>query len=184
MHAFEPAPPPPKRHTALGVWTAIAALMLAPSLLVWIVRGTAFALRCAPGPALCHGMKLGGGLRDTLDLAWLASANPTWLVLLGIAASIAALFARRPLVAGLSALVLPLATLALPTIAVFVSTYDGCASNEGGVGSCALWGAQMGASFHAAATAPWLLYDIMPYSFAASIMLGLIGWMFCREREA
>jgi hypothetical protein len=38
-------------------------------------------------------------------------------------------------------------------------------------------------SFHYAARAPWLLYDVAPYAFAASIMLGLIGWMFCRERR-
>ncbi len=183
MHAFEPPPPPPKRHTALGIWTFLAAIFLAPSLLVWIVRGTAFALNCAPGTGLCHGIPLGGGLRDTLNLAWLLGTNPLLLVLLGIAAAIAALFARQPLLAALSALVLPLAALALPTLAVFATAYDGCAANEGGVGSCTLWGAHMGMSFHTAAMAPWLLYDIVPYSFAAAIMLGLIGLVFCRERQ-
>lgn len=184
MHSFEPAPPPPERHTALGVWTLIAAVLLGPSLLVWIVRAAAFGFQCAPGPGSCHGIPLGGGLRDTLNLAWLIGDNTTPVVLLGIAAAIAALFARRPLLAALSALVLPMATLVLPTMAVFTSTYDGCASNEAGVGSCTLWGAQMGMSFHRATLAPWLLYDVVPYAFAAAIMLGLIGWMFCREKRS
>lgn len=183
MHSFDEAPPP-RRHTAFRAYLSLAGLMLAPSLLVWIVRGTAFALHCTPGPAPCHGLTLGGGMRDTLDLAWLATSAPMLLVLLGIGAAIAALFARRPLIAGLSALVLPMAMLALPTMAVLVSTYEGCASNEAGAGDCTLWGAKMGMSFHTAAIAPWQLYDIVPYSFAAAIMLGLIGWMFCREKRA
>jgi hypothetical protein len=184
MHAFEPPPPPPKRHTALGIWALLAVVFLLPSLLVWVVRATALALACTPGPGLCHGIALGGGLRDTLNLAWLTGTNAGFLVLLGIAAAIAALFARRPLVAALSALVLPISALVLPTLAVFASSYNGCAVNEGGVGDCTLWGAQMGMSFHTAAMAPWLLYDIVPYAFAAAIMLGLIGWMFCREKAA
>lgn len=183
MHPFEPPPPPPERHAALRAWTLIAAVLLGPSLLVWLVRGAALGLQCAPGPGLCRGLPLGGGLRDTLELAWLIGDDTTLLVLLGIAAAIAALFARRPLLAALSALVLPMASLVLPTMAVFVSTYDGCASNEAGVGSCTLWGAQMGMSFHRAAMAPWLLYDVVPYAFAAAIMLGLIGWIFCREKR-
>ena len=184
MHLFEPPPPPPKRHTALGIWAFMAAVFLLPSLLVWIVRATALALACAPGPQPCHGIALGGGLRDTLNLAWLGGTNTSFLVLLGIAAAITALCARRPLMAALSALVLPICALVLPTLAVFASTYNGCAVNEGGVGDCRLWGAQMGMSFHTAAMAPWLLYDIVPYAFAAAIMLGLIGWMFCREKTA
>lgn len=184
MHVFEPPPPPPKRHRALGIWALIAAILLAPSLLVWIVRATALALQCTPGPLACHGMALGGGLRDTLNLAWALGTNSPLLIFLGIAAAIAALFARQPLLAAMSVLLLPIAALVLPTLAVFFSTYSGCAANEGGVGSCALWGADMGMTFHNAATAPWLLYDIVPYAFAAAIMLGLIGWVFCRERPA
>lgn len=183
MHAFEPSPAPPKRHAALGVWALIAAIFLGPSLLAWIVRASAFGLGCAPGPAECHGLALGGGFRDTLNLAWLIGTNTVFVVLLGVLAAITALCARRPLLAALSALVLPICALALPTLAVFVSRYHGCAVNEAGIGTCRLWGAQMGMSFHTAATAPWLLYDIVPYSFAAALMLGLIGWAFCRERQ-
>ena len=183
MHMFEPPPPPPKRHTALGVWALIAAALLAPSLLVWIVRATALALQCAPGPGACHGMALGGGLRDTLNLAWTLGTNSLLLIVLGIAAAIAALFARQPLLAAMSVLLLPIAALVLPTLAVFTTAYSGCAANEGGIGDCKLWGAEMGMAFHTAATAPWLLYNIVPYAFSVSIMLGLIGWMFCRERQ-
>lgn len=184
MHVFEPSPPPPKRHTALGVWVLIAAALLAPSVLVWIVRATALVLQCAPGPGACHGMALGGGLRDTLNLAWALGTNSLLLFLLGIAAAIAALFARQPLLAAMSVLLLPIAALVLPTLAVFATTSSGCAPNEGGVGECRLWGANMGTAFHTAAAAPWQLYDIVPYAFAAAIMLGLIGWMFCREQPA
>jgi hypothetical protein len=166
----------------LGAWALIAATLLAPSLLVWIVRATALALQCAPGPGACHGMALGGGLRDTLNLAWTLGTHSALLVFLGIAAAIAALFARQPLLAAMSVLLLPIAALVLPTLAVFVSAYSGCAANEGGIGDCRLWGAEMGMTFHNAAMAPWLLYDIVPYAFSAAIMLGLIGWMFCRER--
>lgn len=184
MHAFEPPPPPPERRAPLGVWALIVAAMLGPSVLVWLVRAAALGLQCAPGPAPCHGLPLGGGLRDTLNLAWLIGDQTSLLLLLGIAAAIAALFARRPLLAALSALVLPMAALVLPTLAVFISTYDGCAANEAGVGNCTLWGAQMGMSFHHAAAAPWLLYAVVPYAFAAAIMLGLVGWMFCREKRS
>ena len=183
MHVFESSPPPPKRHTAFTIWAVIVLAMIGPALLVWLVRGVAFAYRCAPGPALCHGIALGSGLHDTLDLAWLIGTDTPAVVLVGIAAAITALCAKKPLLGGLSAFVLPPATLMLPTMAVYVSTYDGCAANEAGVGSCLLWGAKMGMSFHNAAMAPWLLYEIMPYSVAAAVMLGLIGWAFCREKN-
>lgn len=183
MHSFEPPPPPPKRHTAIGIWAFIAAVMVGPSLLVWFVCAAAKGLGCTPGPAPCYGLALGGGLRDTLNLAWLIGTNTGALVLLGIAAAVAALCARRPMLAALSALVLPLMALGLPALAVSISTYNGCAANEAGIGSCHLWGAAMGMSFHRATLAPWQLYDVMPYSFAAAIMLGLIGWLFVREKR-
>lgn len=183
MHHFEPPPPPPKRHTAIGTWAFVTALMVGPSLLVWTVCAAAKGLGCTPGPLPCHGMALGGGLRDTLNLAWLIGTDASALVILGIVAAIAALCARRPLLAALSALMLPLAALGLPALAVDTSMYDGCAANEAGIGSCHLWGAAMGMSFHRAASAPWMLYDVVPYSFAAAIMLGLIGWLFVRKNR-
>jgi len=183
MHVFEAQPPPPKRHTAIAIWAVIVLATIGPALLAWLVRAVAFAYRCAPGAQPCHGIALGSGLHDTLDLAWFIGTDTLLIVLAGIAAAIAALCAKKPLLGGLSAFLLPLAALGLPTLAVYVSTYEGCAVNEAGVGSCLLWGGQMGMSFHNAAMAPWLLYEIMPYNFAAAVMLGLIGWAFCREKN-
>ncbi len=181
MHAFEASSPPPKRRTAITIWAVVVLATIGPALLAWVVRTVAFAYRCAPSTQPCHGIPLGAGLRDTLDLAWAVGFNTLPIVLAGIVAAIAALCAKRPLLGGMSAFALPLAALGLPTLAVYVSTYDGCAVNEAGVGSCLLWGAPMGMSFHNAAMAPWLLYEIMPYSVAAAVMLGLIGWAFCRR---
>ena len=136
---------------------------------------------CA-GPGLCHGIALGGGLRDTLHLAWFAGTDTTITLAIAFAAAIAALIARRPLLAGLSLLILPIIGLVLPVLAVFFSSYDGCEVNEAGVGSCVLWGAHMGTAFHTAAVAPWLIYAIVPYSFALALMVGVIGFLFFRRR--
>lgn len=172
--------PSPKHSVVLCVWGLCAAVLLGPSVLVWFVRGTALAMGCAPGPALCHGMELGGGLRDTLDLAWLIGENALFALALAFAAAVLALTLRRPLLAALSPLVLPLAALAFPTLAVFASTYSGCQVNEDGIGDCALWGAHMGMTFHHAAQASATLYDIVPYSFALALMVGFIGFLFFR----
>jgi len=180
MHHFDPPPPPPKRTNAKTFWCLCAVLLVAPSLLVWFVRGVGFAFRCAPGPALCHGFTLGGGLRDALDLAWLIGANPSTAVFIAFAGAVAALIARRPLTAGLSLLLLPIAAIMLPTLAVWASKYDGCQINEAGVGDCTLWGAQMGMAFHQAARTYDLIYGIAPYSFALALMVGVIGFLFFR----
>src|ERR1700679_1012932 len=183
MHHFDPPPPPPKRSGATGFLCACVAVLLAPSALVWLVRGIGFALSCAPGPGACHGMALGGGLRDALDLAWLLGANPLAAIFIALAAAITALAARRPLSAGLSLLVLPIAALLLPTAAVWMSTYPGCQVNDAGVGDCTLWGAQMGMAFHQAARTTGLIYDIAPYTFALALMVGAIGFLFFRPEE-
>ena len=185
MHAFEDdeAPPPPPRHTALTIWGVCAAILLVPSVLVWSVRLTAMALQCAPAAGLCHGLPLGAGLRDTLGLAWLVGTDTFAAVVLALIASIAALIDRRPLLAALSLLLLPVAALVLPTLAVYISTYDGCQVNEAGVGTCMLWGASMGMSFHHADSVPWLIYGCVPYSFALSLMIGAIGFLFFRPKN-
>jgi hypothetical protein len=181
MHHFDPPPPPPKRHGAIGVWLACTALLLAPSLLVWIVRGVAMAAQCVPGPDLCRGMTLGGGLRDTLDLSWILGSDMLLLVLISLVAAVAALCARRPLLAGLSLLLLPIAAVLLPIFAVSFSRFDGCQVNESGVGDCVLWGAHMGMSMHQAAIANGALLDMAPYSIALALMVGAIGFLFFRE---
>ncbi len=183
MHHFDPPPPPPPRHRELTVWLICAIILIVPSLLVLSVRGTALALHCAPGPQLCNGMALGGGLRDALDLAWFV-ANDT-LVSIGIAliAALAALKARRPLMAALTMLILPVAALVLPWAAVFTSLHPDCAPNEDGVGECVLWGAKMGMSVHNAARAESLVFSMVAYTFALALMIGVIGLLFFRPRR-
>ena len=154
------------KHAALTIWGVCVALLLGPSLLVWIVRGAAFAVQCEPGPELCHGMMLGGGLRDALMLAWGISTNVFFLIAVSIAAT----------------LLLPILAPVLPMLAVVSSRYDDCSVNSDGIGDCTLWGAQMGMSFHTAASVPDILYALTPFSFALTLMLGLLGWFFARPR--
>jgi hypothetical protein len=169
---------------ALCVWCVCAALLLGPSILVWIVRLAAMAGSCGPGPGLCRGMSLGGGLRDTLSLSWVVGSNTFLALVIALAAAVAALSKRRPLLAALSLLLMPIAAVALPTLAVIASTYSGCQVNEDGIGDCMLWGAKMGMSFHEAAVASSALYDTVPYSFALALMVGALGFVFFRPKEA
>jgi len=60
--------------------------------------------------------------------------------------------------------------------------YPGCTVSEAGIGSCVLWGAEMGASFHAAAGVQWQIYSFVPYSFSIALMLGIIGLFLMRTR--
>jgi hypothetical protein len=172
-----------KSNMPLKIWAACVGFLLGPSILVWIVRAVAMAARCAPGPQLCHGIALGGGLRDSLNLAWTIGGNSTFLITIALVATIAGLMARRPLLAAITLLLLPLAVLMLPMAAVYSAKYTGCYVNESGIGDCALWGAQMGMSFHAAADVSWQIYGFAPYSFALALMLGLLGWFFVRPRS-
>jgi hypothetical protein len=171
-----------RRHTARNIWLACVVILLGPSLLVWILRGAALAAQCAPGPDLCHGMPLGGGLRDALMLAWVVGTNMMLLVGLSLAASIAALFTRRPLLAASTLLLLPLAAPLLPMAAVYSAMYQDCAVSESGIGDCTLWGSQMGMSFHTAAGINWMVYGFVPYTFAMALMIGAIGWFVTRPR--
>jgi hypothetical protein len=172
----------PRGNTALKLWAACCAALLGPSLLVWIVRSVALAAQCAPGPDLCHGMELGGGLRDALSLAWSVGTNMFVLFSLALTAAVAALVARHPFLAASSLLLLPLAALILPMGAVFSATYPDCPVSEAGIGDCRLWGAQMGMSFHFAASVPWTIYGFAPYSFSLALMLGAIGWFLLHAR--
>ncbi|MBV8976943.1 MAG: hypothetical protein JO261_10100 [Alphaproteobacteria bacterium] len=164
------------------VWMLCVALLLGPALLVWIVRGVGYAVHCAPGPELCHGMMLGGGLHDALMLAWVVATNVVPMLLLSLVAAIACFAARRPLLGTLSVLLLPLLTPVLPMLAVFVTRYDGCEINPDGIGTCVLWGARMGRSFHTAATIPDMIYGYVPYSFALALVVSLIGWFLVRPK--
>lgn len=184
MQSFDDAPAAPRMPYALCLWGLCAALLVGPSVLVWVVRLSALAAGCGPGPRACHGMILGGGLRDTLALSWLLGSNCFLALIFALAAAVAALSVRRPLLAAMGLLLMPIAAVALPTLAVFVSTYDGCEVNEDGIGDCLLWGAKMGMSFHEAAAASSALYDTVPYSFALALMVGAIGFVFFRPKDA
>lgn len=179
---FETDQPVREPRIAMRVWLLCAAILIGPSILVWTIRGIALAFSCMPGTGTCHGFDLGGALRLALNAAWFVGDNTFVALMIGFAASIAALFARRPLLAGLSVLLLPLGALMLPKYAVALSTYNGCPVNDAGVGDCLLWGSHMGMSFHRAALVPGLIYDVFPYSFALAMMVGVIGFIFCRRR--
>jgi len=79
-------------------------------------------------------------------------------------------------------LLLPLLAPVLPMLAVYVSRYEGCQINPDGIGTCILWGARMGRSFHTAATVPDMIYGYVPYSFALALMISLLGWFLVRPK--
>ena len=164
------------------MWCLCATLLLGPSVLVWLVRLSALAMGCEPGPDLCRTMAVGGGLRDALELAWLLGSHALVSFAIACVAGVVALRQHRPLMASLSVMILPLAALALPTLAVHTALYSGCEANEAGVGDCLLWGAQMGMSFHRAAIAPWIVYAAVPYCFALALLFGAVGLLFFRSR--
>jgi hypothetical protein len=181
----EPEASPKYWNVPLLIWSVCASALLLPSFMVWLVRGLAYANHCVPGPALCQGwLRFGGGLRDTLGLAWALSTNELALVGMAFIASLAALFSRKPLLAAASLLLFPIAALVLPLIAVLTSTYPGCGINEAGIGSCMLWGADQGMSFHQSASVQGAIYSFAPYTFALSLMIGILGWFFARPHHA
>lgn len=171
-----------KQPVALIVWALCIAVLLGPAALVWIVRGVGFAAQCAPGPELCRGIMLGGGLRDALSLAWGVGTDVLLMIVLALIASVACFAARRPLAGAVCLVLLPIVTPVLPMLAVFVSRYDGCEINPDGIGTCVLWGAKMGRSFHTAATIPDMIYGFVPYSFALALMASLLGWFLARPK--
>lgn len=184
MRAFEDPPPPKENQLAFRIWLICTAALLVPSAIVWIVRGIAFALHCAPGPGVCGHLPLGMVLHHALNIAWFLPMQPFIAVAIGLLASLAAMLSRRPLLAALSMLVLPGASLALPTLAVYFSMYPGCAVSETGIGDCVLWGSRMGMTFHKAAIAPASIDDFVPYVFALAVMVGIIAFSFFRPRTA
>lgn len=171
-----------KPPVALIVFVLCLTILLGPSLLVWVIRGVGFTAQCAPGPGLCHGMMLGGGLRDALSLAWGVGTDILLVLVLTTIIAVACFAARRPVSGVLCLLLLPVLPSLLPMLAVFVSRFDGCEISPDGVGDCTLWGAHMGRSFHIAATVPDMIYGFVPYSFALALMIGLVGWFLARPK--
>jgi hypothetical protein len=169
------------RRTGRNAFMACAGLLLGPSLLAWSVRGVAAAAQCAPGADPCRGVALGGMFRDALALAWAVGIN-TWLLLgIGVAAAIAAMFMRRPILGAGAMLFGPLLALILPMAAMYSAAHPGCEVNEAG-SACVLWGAQIGEAMHAAASVPGEIYGFAPLSFALALMLGVLGWFVARKR--
>lgn len=183
MHHFDPPPPPPPRRREIAAWLVCVALLVVPSVLVWFVRGAAMAMSCDPTPDLCRGMALGGGMRDTLELAWFVGLDTLLCVGIAFLAAIAALKARRPLLAALSMLLLPILALGLPAFAIYTVTTADCMPNEAGVGQCLLWGAKLGMSAHDAILAENALFDLVPYTFSLALMVGMVGFLFFRPRR-
>jgi hypothetical protein len=183
MQEFEGVRSGRRSKAALLWWLGILALV-GPSLAVWSVRGIAYGMHCAPGPDSCNGLPLGIALHDALAVSWLLPSNALLLITIAVATTVAGFFARRPIIAALCLLILPIAALVLPMLAVYSAVYPGCDVNEAGVGDCLLWSARMGMSFHTAAVVPWMIYGFAPYSFALALMLGLLGWFFSQPRPA
>ncbi len=171
-----------KQPVALIVWALCIAVLLGPAALVWIVRGVGFAAQCAPGPDPCRGIILGGGLRDALALAWGVGTDVLLMMVLALIAAVACFAARRPFAGAVSLVLLPILTPVLPMLAVYVTRYEGCQINPDGIGNCILWGADMGRSFHNAATIPDMIYGFVPYSFALALMVILPGWFLGRPK--
>jgi len=172
----------PAARVSLTPWALCVAVLLGPAALVWVVRAIAFALQCAPGPEPCRGIPIGAGLRDALALSWDVSTSTTLLIGLSLIATLAAFRAYRPLLGTLSLLLLPILSPVLPMIAVLVSRYDDCPVSTDAIGSCQLWGASMGMSFHSAAMARDFVYGVVPYTFALTVMLGLLGFFFAHPK--
>ncbi|GAA0548551.1 uncharacterized membrane protein YhaH (DUF805 family) [Rhizomicrobium palustre] len=171
----------PETHKLIA-WALCVAVLLGPAALVWFVRVVALIAGCAPGPGLCHGLPLGAGFRDALNFCWAISANPYIVIGLSIVAALLAFRIFRPMLGTLTLLMLPATALLLPLLAVFVSRYEDCPVSSDGIGSCQLWGASMGMAFHNAALARDMIYNILPYTFALTVMMGLLGFFFARPK--
>jgi hypothetical protein len=165
-----------------NLYAICVAVLLGPALIAWAARGAAFAMKCAPGPDPCNGLPLGLVLREALTVTWTINGNIALMLGIALVATLASIFARRPLRAALTLLLLPLAALIAPMALVYTTMYDGCTVSESGIGSCPLWGSEMGMSFHAAASVQWQVYGFVPYTFALALMLGIIGLFLMRTR--
>jgi hypothetical protein len=184
MYGEQELPRSPRVPPALYVWAVCAGVLIGPSLLVWLVRLLALATHCGPGPDPCGGMILGIPMRDTLGLASAFGSDQALGLAIAFAAAIAALWLRRPLLACLSVLILPICAVELPALAVDLSTYGACQVSEDGPLPCALWGADVGPIFHRTALAAATFYDTVPYATALALMVAVIGYAFLRPRPA
>ena len=170
----------PKKTGWLTAWSLCVAVLMGPGMLVWFVRIA--AIGCDPGPGLCHGLALGAGFRDTLALSWAVSTNSYLLIGISVLAALFAFRLCRPMLGTLTLLILPIAALLLPLLAVYLTRYGDCPVSSDGIGSCQLWGASMGMSFHDAALARDTIYNIVPFTFALTVVMGILGFFFARPK--
>lgn len=161
------------------LWALCVAVLMGPALLVWAIRLS--ALGCTPGPQLCYGMPLGAALRDALALCW-GISNTTVLIAVPVLAALLAFRAQSPVLGTLTLLALPVASLLLPLLAVFASRHAACPAFADGFNTCVLWGASMGTSFHNAAAAYDTVCEIMPYTVALTVVMGVLGFFFARPK--
>ncbi|HEY5348056.1 MAG TPA: hypothetical protein VIJ72_07680 [Rhizomicrobium sp.] len=158
-------------------------ILAAPALLVWIVRGIAYAGKCAPGSDNCLGLPLGAAFHFALELSWALGDNVGLILFLSLVAAIGTMFLGRPFLAACWLLALPPLALLATMLAAQLSQYPGC--NIGSEsGRCLLWGADMGTALHSAGTVQDMIYAFAPYSIALALMLGLLGWFFTHPASA
>jgi hypothetical protein len=132
---------------------------------------------------LCRDVTAWGScFRGALDCAWAVGSHSRLVLMIAFIAAVAALAVRRPLLAGFSLLVLPLSATLLPMLAVSSARYSGCSIGDAEVERCALWGVDMGRTFHHAVMAPWQIYEMTPYSVALALMIAAVGFIFLRPR--
>jgi len=174
---------PNKAAPSLTPWALCVAVLLGPAVLVWFVRVVTLVAGCTPGPGLCHGVAFGAGLRDALALSWVVSTNAPLLIALSIVATLFAFRAFRPMLGTLTLFLVPVLSLLLPMLAVLATRYEDCPVSTDAIGSCQLWGASMGMSFHNAALARDIIYAVVPYTVALTFMLGVLGFFFARPRR-
>lgn len=65
----------------------------------------------------------------------------------------------------------------------YLSRQAQCSLNEGGVGTCYLFGLDMGSTFHTAATLPWLLIILFPLCTITSVIYIVIALVNRKQRE-
>ncbi|MGQ0741336.1 MAG: hypothetical protein ACT4OG_03445 [Alphaproteobacteria bacterium] len=164
---------------ATRVWIAGLAILLAPAIAAWALRGIGFILQCDPAAASCLGEPfdtvLAAALRGSLDLAWFVSTTVPLALGIVFLAAMAAIIALRPVSAGLTVLIAPLAVLLLPILLINATRYDGCQINADGLGECTVWGQPMGMSFHSAEIAPQFIYTYAPLAVSGAVVIGLLG---------
>ncbi|MGD1859191.1 MAG: hypothetical protein ACFB0E_04380 [Leptolyngbyaceae cyanobacterium] len=126
----------------------------------------------AAQPCLIWGVNIGHLIRALIDWAWYMPVRSVFEVpflsatlLIGTLALIYKSFPgwSRALIGFFSVWYICFTpAIAATVLVVFLAKQADCALNEGGVGSCHLFGSDMSSTFHTAASMPWLLIIAFP----------------------